>query len=824
MAEFRSRKEQQVWTRLINEIEGSSVEEGGYDLLKQKIALLSASVAMLPYEAKVTEALRAAVTRISQEAQNAKTYSTSKLANDLQKLKQQIVQVGTKARIQESERKTAGGRAVAKYKGRDYDTFDFSTYTKIARQQLLELLDQDALGNPIGDLKKLMVESLKALQNKDLARYNQLQESIEELREDDRLGAVAERLSDLKEALEETDRKRKERRTEFVDSLVRGTMDRLDRLGYGPLNVGNTLRAGTAVARLSGRALMGGYHLAASGASAINSRRRINAAMAQVQGMTSMPMDLSQDSGKSEIEEVRAEQDRDRGKQFLRLFAKQVEYIKDLTKSKDEQEGSSFLSKFGAIVSSLLGSKGLLGLGKLGWAGVGAGLVSLKALVGGVIGGLGASIIKMFKVAGLAGGAVFRSMGALAIRLLPLFMKRAVIFIPVVGTLLAAIFWGKDIYDAVNKFVMPFINPLIDKMADWLKETWQWAKDKFSSVVDKVKAFVEPVQEVISNIIESVGNFLSEPWKKMKEMMSWLIDKASGVPLLGTALKGAMAVINGAAAIPDKVGEVKDSIFNWGSGALSSFKDRGASILRSGVEGAKNLGSMAAQQSGKALDLVSGVTSSTYTTLSSALGRLFTKKSDVNLDGVNPALQENFNRAVEEYRMRGGTKPIVITSAYRSYQEQAELYKRHGRGRAAPPGRSLHEFGLAIDADRAALTEMDQMGILKKYGLVRPFSSEPWHLQPKGVSLKAAQQGIYSADAAVHQGGQMPSIEPVRESVPTPYVPETISNPTPASGSSSKRAASTGGAMSQKVSAESIPQFSYADGAFFALNLGLLAR
>lgn len=45
--------------------------------------------------------------------------------------------------------------------------------------------------------------------------------------------------------------------------------------------------------------------------------------------------------------------------------------------------------------------------------------------------------------------------------------------------------------------------------------------------------------------------------------------------------------------------------------------------------------------------------------------------------------------------------PVLIFSSFRSFQKQSELYRAYKSGdskiKAAPPGRSLHEFGLAID-------------------------------------------------------------------------------------------------------------------------------
>jgi LAS superfamily LD-carboxypeptidase LdcB len=56
----------------------------------------------------------------------------------------------------------------------------------------------------------------------------------------------------------------------------------------------------------------------------------------------------------------------------------------------------------------------------------------------------------------------------------------------------------------------------------------------------------------------------------------------------------------------------------------------------------------------------------------------------------------------------------VVTSAYRSYAQQAVLYRRYLAGQsplpAAPPGHSKHNYGLAVDVDlpqnRAALAAL----------------------------------------------------------------------------------------------------------------------
>lgn len=58
-------------------------------------------------------------------------------------------------------------------------------------------------------------------------------------------------------------------------------------------------------------------------------------------------------------------------------------------------------------------------------------------------------------------------------------------------------------------------------------------------------------------------------------------------------------------------------------------------------------------------------------------------------------------RLVQAAFQRATGRPLILTSAKRSSKKQAELYQawREGRSRipAAPPGRSAHEHGLALD-------------------------------------------------------------------------------------------------------------------------------
>lgn len=132
--------------------------------------------------------------------------------------------------------------------------------------------------------------------------------------------------------------------------------------------------------------------------------------------------------------------------------------------------------------------------------------------------------------------------------------------------------------------------------------------------------------------------------------------------------------------------------------------------------------------------------------------------SGVNVKNLHPNFQKLIYGAAEEYGQKTG-KSITVTSGYRSYEHQQQLFKKYGPGRAARPGRSLHEFGLAIDANSADLNAMEKLGILKKYGLTRPVGGEPWHVEPAGIQLdvqtakkNAAAMGPV-IDAGIGRGG-----------------------------------------------------------------------
>lgn len=110
-------------------------------------------------------------------------------------------------------------------------------------------------------------------------------------------------------------------------------------------------------------------------------------------------------------------------------------------------------------------------------------------------------------------------------------------------------------------------------------------------------------------------------------------------------------------------------------------------------------------------------------------------------------LVREFARRLSAWSLASGGG-YVVNSGYRSIAEQTRLYQDYlagvpGQAQAAPPGSSLHNFGLASDGNRWRDRNPGA------FGLVYPMSYEPWHVQP------VEGRGLLSGDSA------FPTFEPL---------------------------------------------------------------
>lgn len=106
---------------------------------------------------------------------------------------------------------------------------------------------------------------------------------------------------------------------------------------------------------------------------------------------------------------------------------------------------------------------------------------------------------------------------------------------------------------------------------------------------------------------------------------------------------------------------------------------------------------------------------------------------DAKIDGMHPSFMKAVFAMAQEYMDLTG-RQLPVNEAFRDYNRQAELYAQYPE-KAAKPGSSMHEYGLAMDIPSVVMKQLEEFGLLKKYGFTRPVRGETWHMEPSGVQM-----------------------------------------------------------------------------------------
>lgn len=146
-------------------------------------------------------------------------------------------------------------------------------------------------------------------------------------------------------------------------------------------------------------------------------------------------------------------------------------------------------------------------------------------------------------------------------------------------------------------------------------------------------------------------------------------------------------------------------------------------------------------------------------------GLKITQNADVA--GLQDAAKSPLLAMAQEYFARTG-KTLQINTARRSSAEQMALYS-DGKHKAAAPGTSMHEYGYAIDMHAADANTLAGMGLLQKYGFVRPVSGEPWHLEPASIQgIKSMIRRTPATQSNAPGGRDIKSSPAVSQTMPAP--------------------------------------------------------
>lgn len=247
----------------------------------------------------------------------------------------------------------------------------------------------------------------------------------------------------------------------------------------------------------------------------------------------------------------------------------------------------------------------------------------------------------------------------------------------------------------------------------------------------------------------TAGQF-ADKWRKSYEAAA----KKAGVSM--TAGERVDAVTGGAvSAAKDAASAAGNAVSNAASSAASAVSGAAKSAtgavsnaVAATAEAAKGAYNQAVDTTSRAMETVGNAASDLGKFLSNlpadliALGKRVLKKvsGSVNIDGLHSGFKNALYAMCGEYHKATG-KTLMVTSGFRTREQQEKLWAAYKAGRGAPaarPGRSLHESGLAVDIDNASTggaDAVDRMGIAAKYGFFRPFKNAPgkkkelWHFE-----------------------------------------------------------------------------------------------
>lgn len=206
---------------------------------------------------------------------------------------------------------------------------------------------------------------------------------------------------------------------------------------------------------------------------------------------------------------------------------------------------------------------------------------------------------------------------------------------------------------------------------------------------------------------------------------------------LGDAAANAVGAAKTAATLPAAIGVAAGAkVAQGASNAVSSAADAAKSMYNQAVDATSRGTENAANVAKDVGTSVKNISAELV-----ALGKKVIRKlsPSVNIEGLKPNFRDALYAMCAEYHKATG-KTLLVTSGYRSRAEQQVLWEKSQRGgpKAAQPGNSLHETGLAVDIDNKATGGADaveRLGIAAKYGFYRPFknavgkSKELWHFE-----------------------------------------------------------------------------------------------
>lgn len=232
---------------------------------------------------------------------------------------------------------------------------------------------------------------------------------------------------------------------------------------------------------------------------------------------------------------------------------------------------------------------------------------------------------------------------------------------------------------------------------------------------------------VIGSVIkawEAIHKFTEDPMNSIKD----LAEAANRfIPGLGDGIMTSVGWIEALKnSAPAKfIGKGIDKVKNFGSNVIDKIKDKIDGPVHKLAESPKLMNVQEFMRD-RINDLMNKGSEGPVSGIKLA-------SRDVNLNGLNKDVYNNFVGMVNEY-FEKTQKSVQVNSAYRSIEDQKRLFDTLPSGYVASPGKSMHNYGYALDINSKDANNLNSMGLLKKWGFHQPFKNkEPWHIEPFGI-------------------------------------------------------------------------------------------
>lgn len=332
-----------------------------------------------------------------------------------------------------------------------------------------------------------------------------------------------------------------------------------------------------------------------------------------------------------------------------------------------------------------------------------------------------------------------------------------------IGELVAGTKWGATLIKSISNFIGE--GGMLSKVFGLLGKVGA----VFTNLFAPIKTFFMGFK-TIAQIFSSIGSFFKEI-SVLGKIFRLGFSVGKGIPVIGWVITGIMAVIDFFTGFNKTEGDIFEKITGGLESAVMGFIEPFIMIaewigsLTNKIKtylpkwaggGSNKIGDNTNFAGNKSfgtstLPSITNIAPTTGTMLG-----IKKKDNSVDFSGLNPTVGSKFFGMAAEYQQLTG-KQIQVNSAYRSPEAQAKLWDGGRNPNAAPPGRSLHEKGLAIDINSSNANELQSLGLFDKYGFTRPMSHEPWHIQPIGARSMTGTVESKSGAPAMIATGSMPS-------------------------------------------------------------------